>query len=133
MRDLLRKLLPAPAISATRSTLSAALRDTMGRAASWDGRRLRAALLRDFERYGAPGVYVSSLNPTGGYLRISKVGERRRAIILRYVESREANRIGTATGWVALWDNLDAESWAIDETRTADAIADMIADFTAAI
>lgn len=118
-----RKAKPAP------STLRSALRDTMGRADSWDGRRLRRRLLEDFDRYGAAGAFVASLNPMGGYLRISRAGDARQALILRYVEKSEARRIGVVPGWVAVWDNLDAECWALDEERRPAGIADMIADF----
>lgn len=115
------------------TTLRSALRDTMGRADSWDGRRLRRRLLEDFGRYGALDAYVASLNPMGGYLRISRSGEVRRALILRYVEKSEARRIGVAPGWVAVWDNLDAECWALEEERRPEAIADLVADFVGAV
>ena len=115
------------------ATLRSALRDTMGRADSWDGRRLRRRLLEDFGRYGALDAYVASLNPMGGYLRISRSGEVRRALILRYVEKSEARRIGVAPSWVAVWDNLDAECWALEEERRPEAIADLVADFVGAV
>jgi hypothetical protein len=115
------------------STLRNALRDTMARASSWDGRRLRRRMLDDFGRFGMDDAYVSSLNPMGGYLRVSRAGDARQAVIIRYVEPREARGLGTDPGWVAVWDNFAAECWSLDEERSPHAIADMVADFVGAV
>ena len=132
MRKLWRFFTGTPTAKPAPSTLRSALRDTMGRAGSWDGRRLRRRLLSDFEYFEAEGASVSSLNPMGGYLRIMRAGEVRQSVILRYVEKYEAARLCVAPGWVAIWDNLDAECWALEEERRPAGIADMIADFVGA-
>ena len=111
----------------------AAFSDTMRRANTWDGRRLRVRLLADFGALGMNGTAVDTINPSATFLRIYRPANPRRALVLHFVAPEYADRIAPGVcGWTSLVDDFNADRWSTSVQFGADDVADELAAFLVA-
>jgi hypothetical protein len=105
---------------------------TMRKADTWDGRRLRVALLSQFDHLGITAA-IETINPAATFIRIVKPRQPWRSVVLHYtICENDPPAFGRCHHWTALVDDFNGDAFSRSIQHGPENVADELAAFLVA-